>query len=72
MDTTVSSFVTLIKNLSGVEKKVYLSNGMKHIFYNKNIRKSFEEIMHSNSEFGIKQGKEYKNVEIDLTELKIL
>jgi len=67
VDTTASSFVTLIKNLSGVERRVYLTNGMKHIFYNPNIEKFFEDRVYEYRDFG----KHFKTTKVDLTELDI-
>lgn len=37
LDTTVSSVITIIKNINGQQDKMYTSVGTKHVFYNKNI-----------------------------------
>ena len=66
MDTTVSSITTLIKNLSGVERRVYLTNGMKHIFHNENIKDSFTGTIIEYKD----SGKYFKTIEINLSELK--
>lgn len=66
IDTTVSSFVTLVKNISGVERRVYLSNGMKHIFCNNDIESSFVGTI---NEYG-NSGNFFKKEKIDLSELK--
>ncbi len=66
-DTTVSSLITIIKNIGNVEKRTFLQNGMKHIFYNKDIKGSFKKTIEHNMD------KSFLNTKkISLLELKKL
>lgn len=41
IDTTISSFITIVKNINGQQDKMYTAVGTKHIFYNKDIEDYF-------------------------------
>lgn len=41
LDTTISSVITIIKNINGQQDKMYTYVGTKHIFYNKEIEDYF-------------------------------
>lgn len=43
LDTTISSFITIIKNINGQQDKMYTNVGTKHIFYNKEIDTYFRQ-----------------------------
>lgn len=55
MKTTANSIWTVIKNFTGIKKRMFYSSGKKYIFVNKKINKEFEKMWTSYGESGAQE-----------------
>ena len=60
--TTGNSFWTIIKNVIGIEKRMFYSDGYKHIFINKDIKDEFDASVYE-------YNKKYEDYELDYNKI---